>query len=72
MSNYFGGTVLSDDEVLRHNFLNIDDEERNLQYSNSGSGLVDDEFENTKTIDILIKVVSGLVIFLSISIILLW
>ena len=64
--------MLSDDEVLRHNFLNIDDEERNLQYSNSGSGLVDDEFENTKTIDILIKVVSGLVIFLSISIILLW
>jgi len=54
VSNYYGGTVLSDDEVLRHNFLNIDDEERNLQYSNSGSGLVDDEFENTKTIDILI------------------
>ena len=64
--------MLSDDEVLSSNFLDVEDKERNLHYSNSESGLIDDEFENTKTIDILIKVVSGLVIFLSISIILLW
>ena len=64
--------MLSDDEVLSINFLEVEHKEKNLHYSNPESGLIDDEFENTKTIDILIKVVSGLVIFLSISIILLW
>ena len=50
--------MLSDDEVLSSNFPEVEDKSRNLHYSNPESGLIDDEFENTKTIDILIKVVS--------------
>lgn len=64
--------MLSNDEELGRNFIDFKHEEENLHYSNSESGLTDDEFDNSKTIDILIKVISGLVFFLSISVILLW
>ena len=64
--------MLSNDEEFGRNFIDIKHEEENLHYSNSESGLTDDEFDNSKTIDILIKVISGLVFFLSISVILLW
>lgn len=64
--------MLSNDEELGGNFIDFKHEEENLHYSNSESGLTDDEFDNSKTIDILIKVISGLVFFLSISVILLW
>ena len=64
--------MLSNDEELGRNFIDVKHEEENLHYSNSESGLTDDEFDNSKTIDILIKVISGLVFFLSISVILLW
>ena len=64
--------MLSNDEELGSNFIDFKHEEENLHYSNSESGLTDDEFDNSKTIDILIKVISGLVFFLSISVILLW
>ncbi len=64
--------MLSNDEELGRNFIDFKHEEENLHHSNSESGLTDDEFDNSKTIDILIKVISGLVFFLSISVILLW
>ena len=64
--------MLSNNEELGRNFIDVKHEEENLHYSNSESGLTDDEFDNSKTIDILIKVISGLVFFLSISVILLW
>ena len=64
--------MLSNNEELGRNFIDVKHEEENLHYSNSESGLTDDEFDNSKTIDFLIKVISGLVFFLSISVILLW
>ncbi|DAC47756.1 MAG TPA: S8 family serine peptidase, partial [Candidatus Thalassarchaeaceae archaeon] len=64
--------MASDDEVVRSDYLEIDDEGNHSAPSRDIEGTIEDEFSNGSSIDVLIKGVSGLIVFLSVSIILLW
>lgn len=64
--------MASDDEVVRPDYLEIDDEGNHSAPSRDIDGTIEDEFSNGSSIDVLIKGVSGLIVFLSVSIILLW
>lgn len=64
--------MASDEGAVRSDYLEIDDEGNHSAPSRDIDGTIEDEFSNGSSIDVLIKGVSGLVVFLSVSIILLW